>query len=212
MKLITVCSDLDHVNNLYVTAVKNGWQDLVLLETEWKGFGTKLIETYNYLIDHPDTTEFIFCDAYDVMVLGTPEEFFEKKQLHFPYAHIIFSAEKGLWPPVAEKYRNNYPQTGGFDFLNSGLYYSTAKVFINNMNTFPPSYHSDDQFWMHEIYDKSLNGEMAIDTQQILFNSHSFIAEGEYTYDNNRVQIMGNQPCFIHSNGKTVDKNLEAFL
>jgi hypothetical protein len=37
----------------------------------------------------------------------------------------------------------------------------------------------------------------------MLFNSHSFIKEGEYEYRDNRVFINGEKPVFIHGNGKS---------
>jgi hypothetical protein len=55
---------------------------------------------------------------------------------------------------------------------------------------------------------------MELDTRQNIFNSHSFIAEGEYTYDHNtkRIEIMGNKPIFVHFNGSTKDEKFNQML
>ncbi len=74
-----------------------------------------------------------------------------------------------------------------------------------------PDYESDDQLYMTERF--LFDGEnIVLDTHQILFNSHSFIDEGEYTYGDGRIGVNGNTPIFIHSNGRTVDAKLDEML
>ena len=207
-KLITVTSHPEHAGKLIESAHKHG-RDIVVVRADWKGFGTKLIETANYLKAHPEVTEFVFCDAFDVVVLGTPEEFKSK----LPDTNVLLSAEKGLWPPSLLPFKSKYFQhEHGFNYVNSGLYYMTSLVFKNLMDEFPPFNEIDDQLWLNLVWLLNDWIPIEIDTKQRLFNSHSFISEGEYGYENGRVQIMGNEPIFIHSNGKNFDEKFNQML
>lgn len=212
LKVITVTNNLGATQSLINSLDKFGW-DYHIIECEWRGFGTKLIEVYRYLKDNPEVAEFIFCDAFDVVALGTPQEFLMKKQTYDIDAKLILSAERGLWPPTMEKYRDVYNKTNaGFDFINSGLYFASSDAFKLMCEIEPPKYSDDDQAWFHTFYHEGGYINTRLDTGQVLFNSHSFITENEYTYDNNRVGIMGNLPLFVHCNGRTSDPKLEEIL
>lgn len=205
IKLITVTNSPVHAENLVQTARRNQW-DIVVIQADWKGFGTKLIETYNYLKSNPEIDRFVFADAFDVLVFGTPDEFERKRT---PGQTFVCSAERGCWPnPDLEGFYRK--KEHGFNYLNSGLYYATTKSFTWYMETSKPNYHSDDQLWLTDRFLN--NNDIQLDTEQCVFNSHSFIREGEYTYNNGRVQILGNEPIFVHSNGKTVDHKLNELI
>jgi hypothetical protein len=60
IKLITVTSHPEHATVLIESAKRHGW-DIEVVHAEWKGFGTKLIETYNYLKSHPEVERVCFC-------------------------------------------------------------------------------------------------------------------------------------------------------
>lgn len=212
IKVITVTTDEQATQPLIASLIRNGWAIELLIVPEWKGFGTKLITTYNFLKDNQDITEFIFCDAFDVIALGTPEEFEMKKQSHFGDAEIIVGAEKGCWP--VEDYRRYYDtqHSHGFNFVNSGLYYANAKSFMNLMEIKTVLYSTDDQQFFTEAYLFDELSGIKLDTEQVLFNNHSFIADGEYGYENGRIQVLGNEPCFIHSNGRTCDFKLDELI
>lgn len=221
LKLITVTTDLQQTQPLIRSAQKNGW-DIEVLQTVWQGFGTKLMEVYNYLVSNPDVTEFVFADAFDVVVLGTPEEFEKKRKPKFGDTPIVFSAEKGCWPvpDLSEKYP---PTESNFKYLNSGLYYCKVGCFLKIFLDAQPKYEDDDQLYfttrhLSRIYMEG-HGPLPVniygsrlDHNQLLFNSHSFIDENEYTYDNGRVQVMGNEPIFIHFNGRTIDEKFNELI
>ena len=208
IKLITVSSHPDLANGLLNSAHSKGWETH-LIRVDWKGFGTKLLATYNFLLENPLVEHFVFADAHDVIVLGTPEEFESK----LPDTNVLLSAEKGLWPPSLLPFKSKYFQhEHGFNYVNSGLYYMTSLVFKNLMDEFPPFNEIDDQLWLNLVWLLNDWIPMEIDTKQRLFNSHSFISEGEYGYENGRVQIMGNEPIFIHSNGKNFDEKFNQML
>lgn len=208
IKVITVSSQPELTIPLLDSLRKFGWNYAMLI-VDWKGFGTKLISVYEYLKANPDVTEFIFCDAHDVIVLGTPNEFMDKIEGDL----IILSAEKKLWPPILTPFTCKYPRTdGGFNYINSGLYYSKTEEFIYLFEKYPPFFEIDDQFWLNMAYLMEKAGTIQIDYTQSIFNSHSFIEDGEYTYENNRVQILGNEPLFIHFNGRTVDPKFNELI
>ena len=204
IKLITVCSHPEHAEVLRRSAELYGWDFVCIHVPEWKGFGTKLIATYEYLKQHPEIDRFVFADAFDVVTLGNRPIIFHPK--------IVFSAEKGCWPD--DSLRDKYPPIANgseFKFLNSGLFYAETSEWLKMIEQNPPEYHFDDQLYYTKCF-LSSKYNMALDTHQTYFNSHSFISEGEYTYNNGRVQIMGNEPVFVHSNGRSVDPKLDELV
>lgn len=217
LKVLTVTNQPERAQPLLKSLDRNGWEYECLV-TEWRGFGTKLIAVYEYLKQHPEVEQFIFCDAHDVVCLGTPEEFIMKKQLYFDGVDAIFSSEKGCWPDgaLSDKYP---PCDSPFKYLNSGCYCVKSKKFIEIFESNPIGYADDDQLYFTKYY---LNGfipnsfcqtnGMYLDTCQHLFNSHSFIAPDEYGYENNRIQILGNQSVFCHFNGGTVDEKFNELI
>jgi len=212
LRVITVTNDISLAKTLLDSIRKHKW-DGVAIVTEWKGFGTKLIATYEYLKSHPEVDRFIFCDAHDVVALAGPDEFESKLWIT---DQMVVSCEKNLWPPSMIPFRNEYADFGhGFNFPNSGLYYAKSEIFIQLFEYYPPFYEIDDQLWLNICFllqGNEKHQKIRPDYGQSIFNSHSFIAAGEYTYDNNRVQIFGNEPCFIHLNGKTVDEKFNELI
>jgi len=201
IKVITVTSDLENqgFHCLIASLQKFGW-DYDVLKVEWRGFGTKIIEVYYHLKNHPEIEQFVFCDANDVVVLGTEEEFAKKvRGLDGP----LFSTERGCWPD--EKLRDNYPTQydHGFNFLNSGLYYYQADQFIEMVEVGQPTYVMDDQRWFTRLY--LLERNIILDNNCEVLQCYSFIQEDDFGYDNNRLKNLktGTQPIFVHGNGRT---------
>ncbi len=218
LKVISVTSQPERAERLVKSLKKNGW-DYELIVCQWKGFGTKLIETYNYLKEHPEVAEFVFCDAHDVVVLGTPEEFKEKMNKYYSLKCFVISAERGLWPPMLTPFKEFYCQDNRFDrfvYPNSGLYYCPSNVFIELFEKYPPFHQIDDQYWINTIYllNNLVDVEGVIypelDFIQCIFNSHSFISEGEYTYANGRSthNTLGTSAVFLHGNGGGLPKEV----
>lgn len=207
--IITVCSHPEHAQALIVSARNSGWE-IHVIKVEWAGFGTKLLATRDFLITNPDITHFVFSDAFDVVVLGSPQEF-EDKIVLLGHRSMVCSTEKGCWPiPDLAK---QYPETSSqFKYLNSGLYYSPRKLFLKMMEDVPAKLEDDDQLYLTQRYlsgytdETNNNYGIKLDYFQNVFNSHSFVDQGEYAYVGNRLQILGNQPVFVHFNGKTVDE------
>jgi len=211
IKLITVCSHPEHAEALRRSAELHNWDFVCIHVPEWKGFGMKLIETYNYLKAHPEVERFVFCDAFDVVVFGTPEEFEEK---HIWHDNMLLSCERGLWPPILHPFKERYIEyKHRFNYINSGLYYSPSGTFISLVEKYKPSFDTDDQYWMNMVYlFEGMDLNIMEDSCQRVFNSHSFIDEGQYGYDGGRIQIMNCEPVFVHSNGRSVDPKLDELV
>jgi hypothetical protein len=203
--IITVTNNPNHpgVERLTKSAEKFGWE-LYVIDAQWKGFGTKLIETYNFLINNPQIESFVFVDAHDVVVIGSPGEFNSELEFYYIRSSIIVSCEKACWP-VAEL-AAAYPSedVGEWKYINSGLYCSTSDSFIKLFESSPPSYEDDDQEWFTRSYLRN-DYHIIRDFNCILFQSYSHIADDDFGYENNRLQNLKTltQPIFIHGNGRT---------
>lgn len=210
IKLLTVTNAPEHAEVLRRSAELHGW-DFTCIEKPWLGFGTKLIETYNYLKEHPGVTEFIFCDAFDVVVFGSEEELNDKIN---QYTNLLLSTERGLWPPILQPFKEVYFEfEHGFNYINSGLYYAKSKYFLELLTKYPPSYEIDDQYFMNMIWIlEHEQGYIDLNSEQTIFNSHSHILESDYGYVEGRIQVLGNSPVFVHKNGRTVDERLDELV
>jgi hypothetical protein len=208
MKIITVASHLEEqgLDNLVMSAQKFGW-DIEVIHTPWRGFGTKLIETYNYFKQNPDVKELIFVDAYDVLILSTPKEVEEKIQ---DRSKMLVSTEKACWPQ--SDLASKYPETRNeWKYVNSGTYFAPREVFMQLFESNPPQYESDDQLWLSLMF-LGNRGKINLDYNCEVFQCYSFIAKDDFSYDNNRVHNLktGSKPIFLHGNGKTnMDKVIE---
>ena len=201
MKLITVASKLDEkgLDNLVMSAQKFGF-DIEVICTEWRGFGTKLIEVYNYFKQNPDVKELIFVDAYDVLVLSTPKEVEEKIK---DRTKMLVSVEKACYPD--SNLSSEYPETEHeWKYVNSGTYYAPREVFMSLFENDKPEYATDDQRWMTKQF---LNNQdkINLDYDCEVFQCHSFVAEDDYEYKDGRVHNLRtlSTPILIHSNGRT---------
>jgi hypothetical protein len=207
--IITVTNNIKHpgLKRLIDSAERFGWE-VNVIETTWRGFGTKLIETYNFLKQNPQIERFVFVDAHDVVVLGSPEEF----HLHIPSTpSIVVSCEKACWP--VEELAIAYPSNdvGDWKYINSGLYYANSDSFIALFESSPPNYEDDDQEWFTRCYLSSnydynnYKYHIARDFNCILFQSYSHIAENDFDYMDGRLINLKIKtlPIFIHGNGAT---------
>lgn len=202
MVLITVASDETQTKRLQRSAEKHGY-DLHILLVDWKGFGTKLLAVRQYLQSQPQITEFVFCDAYDVICMKPWEPFTEGNP------QLLLSAERGCWPDthLREEYAPHDTPTG-YDYVNSGLYYAKAERFIELTGHVQAS--DDDQRIMTRIY---LDGEASLDAGCTRFQSYSFIRPLEYRYfaDAPFNSLTGTTACLWHGNGRTDMSELEKY-
>lgn len=202
LKVITVTTNTIETEPLLESLRNNGWEYACLTVPQWLGFGTKLITTYNFLKEHEEIDAFIFCDAFDVVALGNIQEF--ENNLGRNKDKIILSAERNCWPDKSLE-RWYEPRTiDGWDFVNSGLYYAPRDKFIEMVERHMPTYDDDDQLYMSKMYLFEFD-DMLLDSNCMLFQSYSFINNGDFSYDNSRVKNLNTDtnPVFIHGNGRT---------
>lgn len=206
IKLITVASHLE-VTGLHklVQSLDKQQFHYIVLNTEWKGFGTKLLTVRDYLLANPDITHFFFADAYDVVCLGSMEEALSKLEKISGNDKMIVSAERGCWPnPDYERFYPNIFEHG-YNYLNSGLYYSPTQIFLNLFEKEPPVYNSDDQLWLTEKFLFDENSDIVLDNNCEVFQSYSFIEDGDYEYSEDGVfnAKTGTWPILVHGNGRS---------
>lgn len=195
LKVITVASDPIRTQKLVDSLEKFG-HDYHVIYTEWKGFGTKILAVRDYILKHPEIQRFIFCDAYDVVCLAMGGT--------LPLDSIVFSAEKNCWP--VPDLSIDYPETTTpYKYLNSGLYYAPRDEFLALFDWETPEYTTDDQLWATRQFLYNPNSNIKIDSYCINFQSYSFIEEGEFSYENNRLlnNKTNNKPFWAHGNGTT---------
>jgi len=203
--IITVTNNPNHpgVERLTKSAEKFGWE-LYVIDAQWKGFGTKLIETYNFLINNPQIESFVFVDAHDVVVLSNPKNFNNVLNYCQFESKMLVSCEKACWPDssLADKYSEYWSE---WKYVNSGLYYAPSDIFIKVFESSPPEYHEDDQLWLTNRFLNQSEDDIKTDTHCMLFQSYSHIADDDFGYENNRLQNLKTltQPIFIHGNGAT---------
>jgi hypothetical protein len=204
--LITVCSRTDEYGYemLKKSVDKFNWP-FYCLKTEWKGFGTKLITTYQFLKSDEanDITHFFFCDAYDVVVLGTMDEAISKIE---DKSKIVVGAERGLWPPDLQVHDSKFEHFDhGFNYVNSGLYFAPKEVFIGYFEVNKPEYSTDDQKWLTETYLNQKNDNIVLDNNCNVFQNYSFLKDNDYDYGFTRLinKNTDTQPVFVHGNGRT---------
>jgi len=201
MKLITVASRLEEqgLNNLIKSAEKFKW-NIEIICTEWRGFGTKLIEVYNFFYKNPNVKEVIFVDAYDVLVLSNHEEVIEKIK---DRTKMLVSTEKACYPDSS--LGSQYPEVDSeWKYINSGTYYAPRDLFMDLIDKNPPLYSDDDQLWMTKMF-LSNRDKFVLDYDCEVFQCHSFVAEDDYEYKDKRVFNLKtkSKPSIIHFNGKS---------
>lgn len=203
--LITVCSRTDEYGfeMLKKSTGKFNWP-FVTMRTEWKGFGTKLITTYQFLKSESakDITHFFFCDAYDVVVLSTMEEALSKVG---DKSKMLVGAERGLWPPDMQVYDARFEHFDhGFNYINSGLYFAPKELFIEYFEQNIPEYSTDDQKWLTETYLNQKSDNIILDNNCEVFQNYSFVREDDYQFGSRLGNIKtATLPVFVHGNGKT---------
>jgi hypothetical protein len=199
MKLITVCDDFGRAKMLEESAHKFGW-DYIPIHSAWRGFGTKLVKLYEYLLT-TDIHDFVFADGYDVIVKGTPEQFMEIVKGKNAY----ISSEVNCWPDVNmleryEQYEKTNPNIDKYRFVNSGGYYMTKELYCNLYQSDPPQESDDDQRWMTK---KVLDNNLEIDTKRLVWQTLCGLTHNDYSFiDGTFLTNYGNMPIFIHGNGK----------
>lgn len=215
-KLITTCSDISKTGMLQRSLKKFGW-DYHIIEHSWRGFGDKILKTYEYLKANPDITHFFYSDSYDTIVTYGMDKVLNKiknKDI------ILMSAERGCYPHPDKEVL--YPKHDSpWHFVNGGGWFCNSKLFIRLVDENPLDYTTVDQVWFTDLF---LNNQdyVVLDYNCDVFQTIAFCPESDFIFKtiascpsseffltdfiltnfvNN--SITGSTPCFIHGNGHT---------
>lgn len=192
LKIISVCDDRSRAFNLERSLQKQGY-DYEIIQAPWRGFGTKLNQTYDYLMQNENIERFIFLDGYDTFAMGKPSE------LNIVGDSLI-STEINCWPDVERA--SEYPETKSqFKHANSGSYYMKSELFKSLMQNTNVGNSDDDQRIMT---DWVLTRNLQLDYEQDVFMSLCGITlNKDYEVNSNRLLTKQfTMPTFVHGNGK----------
>lgn len=146
IKLITTASDITKTEMLQKSLKNHGW-DYEILVHPWRGFGDKIIKTYEYLKDHPEITHFFYSDSYDTVVVNTMEEALKKVEMDC----ILLSAEMACYPHPDKELL--YPKhKSPWRFVNGGGWFCDASVFILAVESNPIRFDDVDQVWFTDLF------------------------------------------------------------
>lgn len=207
---ITVSTkDTPELQRLVKSAKKYGWNLEVLgldLDTTNLGhskggkFGMKLKYPKEYIKTKNDNDIILFSDAWDVMVVGTPEQLINKYKSF--NKDIVFSAENACWPDGSREPEYVDTKNEAFPYLNSGGYVgkvSTLKEIFNNYND---GDEIDDQRFWTDMYFKNRD-KIVLDTKAEIFLSMHDVKEEDLLFDNNifTYKETNTNPILVHGNG-----------
>lgn len=198
-KLITTASDYAKTEMLRKSLHKFGWEYTILIH-EWRGFGDKILKTYEYLKSNPEITHFFYTDSYDTIVLNTMETTLSKiknKDL------ILLSAERACYPhPEKEAL---YPKhESPFHFVNGGGWFCNSEIFKAAVETNPLTYEDVDQVWFTDLF---LNHPEYVKLDYLcdVFQTIAFCPESDFEIIDDYIYntVTKSMPTYLHGNGHT---------
>lgn len=202
--LITTASDINKTLVLQKSLKIHGWGYHIITH-EWRGFGDKILKTYEYLKANPYITHFFYSDSYDSIVTKSMQDALIDIKY---YDCILMSAERGCYPhPEKEKL---YPKHDSpFHFVNGGGWFCNSEVFKKAVETNPLTVDTVDQVWFTDLF---LNHPeyVKLDYGCKIFQTVAFCPDSDFIINNKVYNTVTNSyPAFIHGNGHTpIDKFL----
>lgn len=183
------------------------------IKAEWRGFGTKIIESYKYIKEYcMDYDLVVFGDAYDTVVLAEPEKIINRWEgfnlITKETFGMILSAEKAAWPHSQVSYYYDKVEGTPFQYVNSGTWIANPRFFVNMLEKFGlPSYEEDDQAYFTKLYlRKGEKYGVILDNFAEIFlctahsNERSFTNLEKGLVRSNETKMV---PSIIHFNGRT---------
>lgn len=202
LKVITVATREDHGLHMLKKSLALAGMDYTVLGMgqPWRGFGTKVILTREYLRTLEGYTHFIFVDAYDTLFLKPITEY---------QGGIVFSTEKNCWPDVDAPYP---PSDAVFRYLNSGCYIAPIDEYLALTDQYPVDYGDDDQRYFTNIYLTS--GQIKLDTDCMIFQSYAFTDHNDLEITPGKIinKHSQSEPYVIHFNGKCLDPKVYSMI
>lgn len=197
------------------------WEHVGVLTT-WRGFGTKIIESYKYIKEYcMDYDLVVFSDAYDTLVTTSPQhvanQWTAMQQTHRTTFGMILSAEKAAWPhPQVEFYYDKVEGTP-FQYVNSGTWMANPRFFVNTMEKFGlPTYETDDQAFMTKLFlRKGEQYGILLDNYAEIFLCTAHSNETSFApVENGRIRSLDTKliPSIVHFNGRSHNEPQVKFL
>jgi hypothetical protein len=199
-KLITTTSDISKCAQLERSLKHFGWP-YHIIQHDWRGFGSKIIETYRYLKANSEITHFFYSDAWDTFAVNTMG--YALSQIPDKDV-ILFSAEKACYPHPEKASR--YPEhKSPWHFLNGGGWFASSKLFCEMIDRVGmPANDINDQEW---FTDRFLDGHhgIVLDYNCSVFQTIGFCSDDEFSFDLAEMtnKYTGSMPVFVHGNGHT---------
>lgn len=220
IKFITWASDDQHPGWLRLkrSLKDNGW-DYQLLTGTWRGYASKMLGIYHYLLNTPTSIDLVvISDSYDSIVMATPEEVLEKYKEKFD-GSILCYAERACWPYSEEDLKTmigkEYPKAPDtiFQFVNGGGVICTPQQYIDYMQMDYPSYdpNYNDQLQTTKLFlERNDELNMRLDNYCDILQCAGHANEGEFSFEDKRVinNITHTTPCIIHFNGHSFNDPL----
>jgi len=218
IKVVTTASDPNHPGlKQFERSLKFFNVPYHIIIHEWKGFGSKMIETYNYLKRNPDKlTHFVYADTYDSFVLGSMYDICDQIK---DWDAILFQAEKACYPKpeLQPKYPTHSSQ---WKYLNGGGWVAPVDDFLRMVENDFPALDVNDQAWSTDQFLKYHDtGAIKLDYKCSIFQSIAFEHETDFTYlwQNDKYGNLINLetksfPIIFHGNGHTPMEKIYALL
>lgn len=198
ISLITTASDYSKTEKLRESLDRHGWP-YHIIKHDWRGFGDKILKTYEYL-KTSDITHFFYSDSYDTYALGPMEEAISKIK---DFDTMLWSAEKACYPHP--ELASMYPESSSdWKYLNGGGWFCSAKNFIDMVEAEMPTHLTVDQvYFTNQLITKK---NIVLDYDCKIFQTIAF-CDFEKEFEVERGRIFNKQskqwPVLIHGNGHT---------
>jgi len=206
------------------TAREHGWGRFSIIEDPsfspppW----TVRTQRYKELVDsaQSDLQVFLFVDAYDVLVMGSPAELLRNYTANYGLGSVVYSCCKYNWPEVCPAWDapprcpwgsgcNDSEDGRGCHWANGGVFMGTAGSLqalfaMNPMDMEGPL--GDDQCWANSVFSDGTFPELYLDANRSLFYGTLWDMSNNC---NIRVSATGrfqsinddNEPIIIHLDG-----------
>ncbi len=203
VKYITTTSNPDYPGcKELVRSLNHFGYDAVIIQHPWRGFGDKVIKTYEYLKANPEVEFFVYTDAWDTFALAGMDEIISKVD---DWDCLLFGPEKACYPhpELAEKYP---PCETQWKYLNGGNWLGSSKRFIemvDRQGTVPEE--NDQVYFTRQFLENNVGGYIKLDYECKVFQTIAFEHEGDFSYEDGRLinNATGQKPVFLHANGRT---------
>lgn len=146
--------------------------DVLGLGESFEGFGAKFLYVQKYLEKLPESDVVLFVDAYDTLVLASPEHIL--KTFFSMDVPLVVSAEENCYP-YAER-RHEFPQgPTSFNYINSGAYIGYVGYLKELFKALSPFTAKDDDQGLFTLYYLKHPEKLTLDRRcQLFLNMYGF--------------------------------------